>query len=155
MNIFYLDHNIEACAMAHCDKHVIKMILESAQILCSVLHKTGQRAPYRLTHQNHPCTIWAGESLSNWKWLKMLVFALNQEYQFRFEPLKDHKSFCVVQELALPLIEDLGITERPQAMPDKYQVPGDPISAYRHYYKIEKLHLLTYTKREVPVWLCK
>ena len=79
MNIFYLDEDTEICAQYHCDKHVVKMILEYAQILCTVLHELGQEAPYRPTHRNHPCTVWARESLDNWIWLRALCQALNQE----------------------------------------------------------------------------
>lgn len=57
MNIFYLDDDIETCARYHCDKHVIKMILESAQILCTVLWINQIPAPYRSTHKHHPCVI--------------------------------------------------------------------------------------------------
>ena len=155
MNIFYLDQDIQTCAVAHCDKHVIKMILESAQILCSVLHKTGQDAPYRLTHRNHPCVLWAGESLENWLWLRDLTAALNQEYKFRFNHITDHKSFTAVYSLDFPVIGDKGMTERPQVMPEIYQTPGDPITAYRQYYMAEKAHLLNYTKRKLPEWLSK
>ena len=60
MNIFVLDQNIEKCAKYHCDKHVIKMILESAQMLSSVVRIQGFDIGYKLTHKNHPCSIWAG-----------------------------------------------------------------------------------------------
>ena len=153
MNIFYLDEDLTLCAQAHCDKHVIKMLLESAQILCSVLHKTGQGAPYRATHMRHPCVIWAAKSMANWLWLKALAKELNQEYRFRFESSKDHKSFSVISGLLLPIIKDIGLTERPQAMPEIYQRLGDPLTAYRNYYKAEKSHLLEYRKRGLPQWL--
>lgn len=73
MNIFVLDYTPQKAAEYHCDKHVVKMILESAQILCAVHHKNGDsNVPYKLTHKNHPCTIWAGESRSNYLWLTQL-----------------------------------------------------------------------------------
>lgn len=153
MNIFYLDHDIQRCAHYHCDKHVVKMVLEYAQILCTVLHEVGKEAPYRSTHRKHPCTIWAGESLDNWFWLRELCYALNEEYQFRFEHSISHKSAIVASGLESPELPSLGITERPQAMPDKYRVAGDPVSAYRNYYLGEKRHLLKYTKRGLPYWV--
>lgn len=85
MNIFILDNDVSKCAMYHCDKHVVKMILESAQMLSTVIRESGIDCGYKITHLNHPCTIWTRESLSNWKWLRNLVEALNQEYKFRFE----------------------------------------------------------------------
>lgn len=86
MNIFVLDYNPQVAAEYHCDKHVVKMILESAQILCAVHHKNGNSdVPYKLTHANHPCIIWAGESKQNYLWVTELAEALNDEYIFRFK----------------------------------------------------------------------
>lgn len=153
MNIFFLDEDISLCAQYHCDAHVVKMILESTQMLCTVLHQQGIDAPYRPTHQHHPCVIWAGESLDNWCWLKTLVAELNNEYQYRFDHDEAHQSATVAMTLPLPPLDEIGITERPQAMPDKYKVPGDPVAAYRRFYLAEKYHLLKYTKREVPEWI--
>ena len=148
-----LDNELELCAQYHCDKHVVKMILESAQMLCTVLHQNGQDAPYKSTHEKHPCVIWAGESLDNWIWLKNLTEELNKEYQYRFEHSKSHRSAAVVRALTLPSIASKGITERPQAMPEEYKVPGDPVAAYRQFYLSEKHHLLHYTKRDKPWWV--
>lgn len=153
MNIFYLDDNLRKCAQYHCDSHVVKMILESTQILCTVLHKHGIATPYRPTHARHPCVLWAGESLDNWIWLRNLTAELNKEYQCRFNREKLHQSFLVSQALSLPPIDSVGITDRPLTMPDKYKVTNDPISSYRYFYACEKRHLLKYTKRKKPCWL--
>ena len=72
MNIFFLDNDIRKCAIYHCDKHVVKMTLETAQLLCGVHHIIGGDAPYKLSHKNHPCSIWARESLSNYMLLSEL-----------------------------------------------------------------------------------
>jgi len=85
MNILVLDNDIEKCAQYHCDKHVVKMILESAQMLSATLRLNGADQGYQVTHKNYPCTKWTRESLSNWKWLKKLATALNKKYKFRFE----------------------------------------------------------------------
>lgn len=69
MNIFVLDEDIEKCARYHCDQHVIKMILESAQMLCTALNKKGHSTPYRSTHSNHPCVLWVEQSHDNFCWL--------------------------------------------------------------------------------------
>ena len=153
MNIFYLDESIDCCAQAHFDCHVVKMILESAQILCTVCIQYNMNAPYRATHQKHPCTLWAGQALDNWLWLKKLGLALNQEYQFRFGHTKSHRSASVIDSLQSPPLPHLGITERPQAMPVQYRIPGDSTGAYRQYYRHEKQHLFAYTKRKPPAWL--
>jgi hypothetical protein len=66
INIFVLDLDIPTCAAYHADQHVIKMVLESAQMLCTVLSGYGVATPYKPTHARHPCTLWAGASLANW-----------------------------------------------------------------------------------------
>lgn len=58
MKIFVLDTDIELCARYHCDRHVNKMILESVQILCTVLNERGFNTPYQSTHRKHPCVSW-------------------------------------------------------------------------------------------------
>jgi hypothetical protein len=151
MNIFYLDADIEKCAHFHCDKHVVKMILESAQILCSVLWMHQIQAPYKPTHLRHPCVLWTNESLSNWLWLKKLAYALHEEYQYRFNPKKNHKSYDIILHLAIPPILDKGLTARPQTLPEECK-QIDPIEAYRSYYKTHKRHIAHWTKREIPDW---
>lgn len=152
MNIFVLDRNIEKCAMYHSDMHVVKMVLESAQMLCTVLHENGMNAPYKPTHRNHPCTLWAGRSLSNWLWLRNLALALNDEYMYRFEKEREHASARVIRGLALPPLEEKGLTVFAQAMPEQYRIPGDAVAAYRRYYVAEKAHFAVWTGREVPKW---
>ena len=152
MNIFVLDRDISTCARYHADQHVIKMILESAQMLCTVLQQHGLDAPYRPTHAKHPCTIWAGNSLSNWLWLRELTLALNEEYKYRYAKEADHRSAIVVRDLPLPPIEDIGLTEFAQAMPDNYKVPGDPVQAYRAFYIGEKANFAKWTRRKPPAW---
>ncbi len=69
MNIFALDTDPVTCAQYHCDKHVIKMILESVQMLSTTCSILGAEAPYKPTHANHPCTKWVRESWENFGWL--------------------------------------------------------------------------------------
>lgn len=156
MNIFVLDENPTLCAQAHCDKHVVKMILETTQILCTNLHELGMgdHAPYRATHKNHPCTVWARQSRDNWQWTWQLGVELYAEYKYRFYN-RTHKSGEVL--LALPTPTAMAyqcpdMTLRPQAMPDQYK-QADAVLAYRDYYRHEKSDMLTYTKRAAPEWI--
>jgi hypothetical protein len=160
MNIFFLDKSPEISAQYHCDKHVIKMILESAQMLSTAVRlnfneekyaKKELEKAYKITHQKHPSTLWTAKSLDNWLWLKELAFYLNKEYQFRYSKSINHKSFDVVQNLPIPKIPAIGLTEFPQAMPDKYK-NSDPIIAYKNYYIGEKARFCKYTKRAIPDW---
>ncbi len=92
MNIFVLDEDIEQCAQYHCDQHVVKMILESVQMLCTALNKKGFVTPYKSTHVNHPCVLWVEESFDNFLWLKKLAIELNTEY--RIQNLKILSILC-------------------------------------------------------------
>jgi hypothetical protein len=150
LNIFALDYVPSYAARFHCDKHVVKMCLEAAQMLSTVAG-----VGYRPTHQNHPCTLWAAHSLSNYRWLWRLCHALGVEYHYRYG--KVHKSHILLHEV-LPYdidIPDEGFTYFAQAMPDVYK-HTDPIQAYRAYYRGDKMPQIkpfSYTGRELPKWL--
>jgi hypothetical protein len=95
MNIFVLDNDTRLAALYHCDKHVVKMILETAQLLCTAHRELDgdERAArlsfYRATHKNHPCAKWARETRANYLWLYDLLKWLLHEYTFRYS--KVHK----------------------------------------------------------------
>lgn len=152
MNIFILDTDIKKCAESHCDKHVIKMILESVQMLSTVCRQSGLDIGYKPTHAHHPCTIWANKSLSNWVWLRHLTAYLNEEYRYRYNKKQNHKSYDLANTLPLPNIPDIGLTPFAQAMPDQYK-NKNAVTAYRKYYLNEKFNLLKWTKRIPPKWV--
>ena len=155
MNIFFLDWDVEKNAQYHCDKHVVKMILETAQLLCGVHHMTSKdvnHVPYKLSHKNHPCAIWARESLTNYLYLGELGLELSREYTHRYG--KKHKSqeiieWCLINK---PQIQDIGFTTPPKAMPDEYKTE-DVIESYRKYYLGAKKTFLTWKERQVPEWV--
>lgn len=160
MNIFYLDPNPALAARYHCDKHVIKMILESAQLLCTAInyHAGEQVTPYKSTHINHPCSIWVRESFSNWYYVYSLMLCLENEWNFRWQHSKNHSSVsCLcnagIVELAAKHLSSKPMTTPALAMPSLYKIPNNPVESYRTYYRISKHDLLQYTKREKPEWL--
>lgn len=165
MNIFILDNDIEKCAQAHVDKHVVKMILESAQLLCTAVnyYASEQVTPYKTSHVNHPCAVWVRESLDNFNYLVDLLKQLNKEYMFRFNKMQPHKSakmFCdnyYVSNMAYryyPIgLHDIGITPFALCMPDEYKVHGDAVQSYRNYYNGAKRDLHKWTNREKPEWI--
>ena len=155
MNIFVLDADVSTCARYHCDKHVVKMILESAQMLCTALNKRGFITPYKSTHVNHPSVTWLDESFDNFQWLKTLATELNREYRHRYGREKDHASMNAIRELEGCTYPAHGLTEFAQVMPEQYKIPGDPVSAYRAFYNDEKLRFAVWTKRPVPPWIKK
>lgn len=152
MNIFVLDTDITRCARYHCDAHVSKMILESVQILCTVLNQRGFETPYRSTHGQHPCVRWVDRSYDNFLWLGQLAVALNHEYRFRYQRDRDHASIRVLEDILHHRYESCGITEFAQAMPEQYKVSGDAVAAYRAFYLAEKRPFARWTRRSAPDW---
>jgi hypothetical protein len=153
VNIFVLDTDIELCARYHCDQHVVKMILESVQLLCTALNKKGFSTPYKSTHPQHPCVLWVEQSWQNFRWLEALTRALNAEYRYRFDKSVDHKSLAVLDAFKQYRFADQGLTEFAQAMPEQYRVVGDPVLAYRQFYRAEKMHFARWTRRRIPRWI--
>jgi len=158
MNIFILDENPELCAQYHCDKHVVKMILEHVQLLSTAYRLCASDIPpdspaYRVTHQNHPSAKWVRESQANYEYLCWLTKHLNDEYKFRYGHKNNHKSFDVLLQLpACDYLPDVGLTPFAQAMPDQYK-HTDAVTAYRNYYIGGKSDIISYTRRPYPEWL--
>jgi len=89
MNIFVISNSPAECAQSLDDKRLVKMTLETTQILSTVMHLSGYTGPYKITHQNHPVVKWAAENDSNFKWTVSLLKELCKEYTFRYD--KTHK----------------------------------------------------------------
>jgi hypothetical protein len=153
MNIFVLDTDVKKASEYHCDKHIVKMPLETAQMLCTAHSFCGlEITPYKPTHKNHPCNLWLIESIDNYRWLVELGLELCNEYSFRYG--KTHKCQQVIQWCKdnEPKIESKGITMFALAMPDEYK-DENPITSYRNYYIHAKKHLHTWKNRNKPQWL--
>ncbi len=145
MNIFYLDNDPKSAARMQCDRHVVKMILESAQLL-STAHReldgdqwANARELYKSTHKNHPSAVWARSSVDNYNWLFRHFLALCDEYSYRYG--KTHKSdekFRSVLFFSPANISTLeSFTPPPQCMPDDYK-DANTIIGYRKYYALDK-----------------
>lgn len=152
MNIFYLSHDVVICAQCHVDKHVVKMILEYAQLL-STAHVVldNNQVGYKKTHVNHPCAIWVRQGIQNYMWLFRLFCALLDEYTYRYG--KVHKTSMLIEALSHPP-ENISLQrffEPPQAMPDEYKVNKDSVSAYHNYYRYGKTHLHSWKRRNIEV----
>jgi hypothetical protein len=174
MNIFYLDNNVKTCAEYHNDKHVVKMILEYAQLL-STAHRvldgneyidasSGRRIKrwrlgnesmenmlYKASHINHPSAIWVRQSNNNYNWLMCLFQDLLQEYTHRYG--KIHATDRLVYWLRQPPANiPVGYFTQPTpAMPDEYKVP-DSIQSYRNYYIGAKKTMAKWKNRPIPEW---
>ena len=154
MNIFYLDKCPDKAARLQYNKHVVKMILESAQMLCTAHHCYGDKdqvenVPYKQAHLNHPSTIWTRRSKSTYMWLYNHMMALGDEYTKRYG--KTHLSITKCKDfLAIPPrhIQGDDWCQPPQAMPDEYKDPCS-IQAYWNYYIGEK-HVVVNHYKEKP-----
>lgn len=175
MNIFYLHTDTQECAKQHLDKHVVKMILEYAQLL-STAHRlldgheyegksiSGRKAMrwklednreenlYMASHMKHPSGMWCRETSGNYLWLYSLWRNLMKEYTFRYG--KHH-----VAERLIPFLDNLPTnikmgeqTPMPQCMPEQYKVPSNSIKAYHNYYIGDKQRFAVWTNRSIPSW---
>ena len=151
MNIFYLDYDTTKCAKYHNDKHVVKMILETAQLLCGAHWASGGEAPYKLSHKNHPSAKWVREDINNYHWLCSLGVKLCNEYSYRYG--KNHKTESIIYWCIenLPNVPDVGFTPPPLAMPDEYK-ESSHVQSYRNYYMGEKRDFCNWKHRDVPSW---
>ena len=159
MNIFMLDTITSYCAEMHCDQHVSKMIVEYAQMLSSA-HRlldgdeyADRYYLYKVTHKNHPSTVWVRTNKKNYMWLNALYFYLRKEYTHRYK--KVHASSKLGYGLSFfpKNIPDGEMTELPQCMPEKYKGNKDPMSGYRNYYLGEKSSFAKWSKgRSAPEW---
>ena len=143
MNIFYLDKDPYKAAELQYNKHVVKMILESAQMLCTAHHHydNGDNVPYKIAHYNHPSTIWCRQNKNNYRWLYNHMIALGEEYTARYG--KKHLTITKCKEpldCYPPGMQWGKFTQPPQAMPDEYK-RDCAIHAYWLYYVHEKKNI--------------
>ena len=174
MNIFYLSKDPTECAQQHCDKHVVKMIIEYAQLLSTAhrvldgeqyLDKTKNNRNikrwrldenedlfYKASHINHPSAIWARKSNNNYTWLNLLFCALCEEYEHRYG--REHETCRKMYGKLTSLPKNIPVgyfEDPPPAMPDYCKLPSS-VDSYKKYYINEKANFAKWTKREIPEW---
>lgn len=161
MNIFFLHRDPKKCAMWHCDKHVVKMIIEACQLLYASHYLTGSPVPstgYKKTHVKHPCATWLLESIENYLWLVSLAWELADEYRYRYGQHKMHRCeiHLVWLESHIPPLPIVPMTPPKLAMKEEFRCSSDPIIAYRYYYRVSKDQqrgIVKYTGRPRPFFL--
>jgi hypothetical protein len=179
MNIFYLNDDPVICAKQHCDKHVVKMILEYAQLL-STAHrvldgkmyidktKTGRKIKrwkleneetdellFLASHIQHPSGAWCRKNMQNYMWLSELLEALCKEYTHRYGKVHSVQRSGLMDYLCNVLPNNIPIgpfTEPPPAMPEYCKVPLNSILSYHNYYVNEKVRFARWTARDIPLW---
>lgn len=177
MNIFVVHKDPHIAASMMVDKHVVKMILESAQLLSTAhrmldgvetteLSKTNRKIKrwkfnddrdqtiYQATHINHPCSVWVRQSAKHYEWLYEHFLALINEYKFRYDN-KPHKCEALIPHLknTPQNISQTNFVDPPAAMDDKYIISKNVVENYRNYYKFGKKHLHKWSIREAPSWI--
>jgi len=176
MNIFAIDKDPVIAAQQQCDKHVVKMILESAQLL-STAHRvidgkevvgkspSGRKQKqyligddrdnvlYKATHVNHPSAIWCRQTKGNYTWLYVHFKALCKEYTSRYGKVHLCEEKLLKQLVRPPVnIKQEGCTPVTLAMPDEYKT-SDYVESYRKYYKSKAATIdMRWTKRNKPEW---
>lgn len=180
MNIFILDTDPVKAAQLQCDKHVVKMVLESAQML-STAHRVLDGKPskipsksgkttvkawvlsdhreellYNAVHVNHPCTVWTTESAANYTWHYNHFVALASEYEYRYG--KKHKSFVDLADILCATPNNIPLTPATQfklamgAAPECINTK-DPVGSYRAFYQTKQDRFsMTWSKRTIPEW---
>ena len=176
MNIFFLSQDPIEAAQMMVDRHVVKMILESAQLLSTahrildgveivnlvnnrkkkayILGDAREPVLYQATHVNHPSSVWCRTSVENYNWLVDHFFALMEEYTYRYD--KQHKCFGEISYMLQSppkKLENYDWTDMPSCMDEQYIISDDPVQNYRNYYNKGKTHLHKWKNREVPFWI--
>lgn len=179
MNIFYFDTDTKRCAKQHCDKHVVKMIIEYAQLLSTAhrvldgteqIVKSASGRNYKKwilatglnehllasTHVNHPSNKWVRDNIENYKYLYELWIELLLEYTCRYN--KDHAYNRLIDHLKeLPKNIAIGNFSPPwRAMPEEYKLDKREIDycekSYQFYFNAEKQHIAKWKHGNIPSW---
>lgn len=161
MNIFYLDRDPLRCAKWHCDKHVVKMILEYAQLM-STAHRVldgddciATDVLYKKTHVNHPSAVWVRQSSENYLYVFDLFIRLCEEYSIRYSG-KIHateKKLLHILDHLPKNIPHCEFQEPPLCMPDDCKDAGSVEKCYQKYYRTHKAEIAKWSAPSaVPPW---
>lgn len=162
MNIFAVDLNTSTCARYHIDKHIVKMPVELAQMISFVYYdydywqkeNPSILMAFSKNHALHPCSKWIKESLGNFIWTSELGIKLIEEYRYRYNSEKHERCYQIFKYALnnYPDFDKWEMTDFALAMPDEYKCESS-IESYRTYYRLGKLDLLKWTKRDIPEWI--
>ena len=159
MNIFYLDRNPYKASKMLMDVHLRKLLVETAQLLCTHDILCGKERPLKPTHRNHPCRVCLSEE-DNYKWLVTYMRGMLNEYYHRFHKFHAYESLWnrFYANDMLDVSRHSEYRSFPQCMPDEWK-RDDTVEAYRLYYRWKKFDFsmrnisTKYTNREKPEWL--
>lgn len=159
MNLFVTDPDPAASARALADRHIVKMAVETGQILWTVLHVAAPGAVpqggYRPTHRRHPCNLWAVESRANFLWAVEHGRALCDEYTHRYGGVHASRAAIDLAASSSFLVPDGDLTPFALAMPDEHKNLDDRCGSYRAYLRAKYAawgDAARWTARERPDW---
>ena len=157
MNIFHLHKDPKTCARYHCDKHVVKMILETGQMLSTAYrrHFGDNDDLYQTAYPRHPMTVWVGNSGGNFSWTMKLLEHLLEQYTLRYNKIHTTSRIFNLLNTKHVYWKDLtgDFLDPPLCMPDDCK-RDCYIFSYRKYYKEYKLRFAKYTAVDFPEFLC-
>ena len=170
MNIFVTDPSPQISAQVLPDKHIVKMPLETCQMLSIVCsdkwgHGYGQLhringEPYKTekgAFRNHPCTIWANESIINTWWLVAHGISLCAEYTHRYGKVHSCEKTILEAGSIIPLHKPTTPSSFTRAMPDEYKhdTSIDTFTAYKNYISSKPWAASNYLRDESrkPDWI--
>lgn len=172
MNIFFLSSDTKENSEFYCDKHVVKIITEIAQMLTSAairgnipkslipLTKSGN--PMKVSHPNHPMTKWVGDDRCNFLKACEIGLSLCEEYTYRYEKTHYNENTIRFYEALVREIPDL--KNQDMTIPPVCISPSSRcntldgfsnwhyINKYRAYYWMDKREFATWKNRETPWW---
>lgn len=166
MNLFLLSWDVTQCAQWHCDKHVVKMILELVQMLYTawqinnesdvpesapLCKSTGNHGYRKLSNPNHPMAKWVRESRWNYIFTVKLASALALEFKHRYSKYHACTEHVLWLYSNIPKFKSFKKTQIPQCMPEEYKNEC-PVQAYRNYYIGDKARFAKWSKRDEPYW---
>jgi hypothetical protein len=152
MNIFRLDNDPDLAARMAIDKHVVKMPVETCQILHTALRQYGVKADwiYKPFNPKHPSCLWACESRFNFMWLVAHGKSLCAEYTRRYGKVHKCESLIVKAGELSSCIHNIPSTPMRLAMPDQFRT-DDAVHSYRLYYAGAKFRFAKWKTNE-PYW---
>lgn len=134
MNIFILSEEREPLvhyqqqAQYHIDKHVVKMIAESTQMLVTVLAAQPRHLkqldklaswphiadnlpckPLSASTTKHPCTGWTASRIEHFNYLACLALQLCHEHRYRYPLSAEHAYMPWLQALVSTLTVDFNL----------------------------------------------
>jgi len=167
MNLFFLNQDPKKCAQEHCDRHVVKMLLEIVQMLFTAHILLDQtKVEYRkISNHKHPMAIWIRESRENYLFAAELAIELAEEYTHRYSKIHscDRHAKWLFQNIpvnfGITIYQETtvfgkpfdNLTNIPLCMPDDCKL-DNAIDSYRKYYNIHKRRFCIWTGRNIPIW---